>query len=561
MSDKVFKRKLTVTKIKAAVARTFKPFAPSAIVGYSTPYVAADNRNETMIDWNPQIRSADHETSQARSQITARSRDLVRNNGWAAGGVSKEVDAVIGSTFRPLSKPDHHALGLTVEWATDFKRRVESLWRRDSEDPRNFMDLTRDQTFGMMAGMAYRNYVMEGDALGIIFWRADRKCKTCMRVIDPDLLSNPMDAQDDEYLRSGVELDSDQVAIRYHFRRDHVSQSFSTVDAYQWDSVDREQDWGRPIVLHHFDKHRDGQTRGISRLAPIIEKLRMEDRYGRVELQAAVINAVLAAFIKSPMDPEAITDMLSEGDDGWSKYTADRKEYYDDRGEVSFAGAKLTHLYPGEDIGTVSAARPSAQFADFESAVLRHVASGLGISYEQLSSDWSKTNYSSARAAMIEIWRGWTSRRQSFAQGFCQPYYMAWLEEKVQNGEVELPPGAPDFYENWASYARCKWIGPGKGFVDPVKEAQAAALRVSLGLSNLEDEAAELTGGDFTENIAQIAREIEMMPEGMLHPSQESFAKLMGTKGKATKPGKAKPQAARVAPTEDAPESTEETTE
>ena len=108
---------------------------------------------------------------------------------------------------------------------------------------------------------------------------------------------------------------------------------------------------------------------------------------------------------------------------------------------------------------------------------------------------------------------------------------MAWLEEKIDRGQIVLPRNAPDFHENWAAYAGAKWIGPGKGFVDPVKEVTAAAMRVALAFSTLEDEAAELTGSDYFENQAQIKREIAAMPEGVLHPAQESFAKLIGHNG------------------------------
>jgi hypothetical protein len=52
-----------------------------------------------------------------------------------------------------------------------------------------------------------------------------------------------------------------------------------------------------------------------------------------------------------------------------------------------------------------------------------------------------------------------------------------------------------------------------------------------MGLSTLEDEAAELTGSDYADNMEQIGREIEGMPEGVLHPAQETFAKLLGHNG------------------------------
>lgn len=513
-----------------------------ALSGAPTPYQGGDRgSNEAMVNWSPSLRGPDSEILRDRDTLVARARDLSRNNGWVAGALSTEVDAVIGGTFRPLAKPNWRRLGLDETWAMEWKSAVEALWLADAEDARFYQDAARQQPISQLFGLAYRSYLLDGDAVGVVEWHPDRPVRTVLRVVDPDLMSNPFDLVDDANLRGGVELDVDGAAIAYHFRQAHRGDLWAGTDAFRWERIAREEAWGRPVVLHFFDKLRDGQTRGVSRLAPIIEKLRMEDHYGRVELQAAVINAVLAAFVKSPMDPEAIGDLLSEEPGAWDKYNEDRGAFYEQRGGVRMAGAKIPHLYPGEEIGTIPSARPAAQFADFERAVLRHIAAGLRTTYEQLSSDWSQVNYSSARAALIEVWRGWTARRTGFATGFCQPYFMGWLEEKWDAGLLPAPASAPDFHANWAAYARVKWIGPGKGFVDPVKEAQASAMRVALGLSTLEDEAAELTGADWTENLTQIKREIAALPEGALHPMQESFAKLIG--GQAADQGVAREEA------------------
>ncbi|ETX26860.1 phage portal protein [Roseivivax isoporae] len=496
----------------------------------ATPYTAADSAIDTLAGFLPENRAIDAEILPGRDRVSARARDLVRNNGWATGAIAKEVDSVIGANFRPLLKPDWRALGLSAEWARAFKEAVEARWRSYADDPRKLADTTRSQTVSQMFGTAYRTYLVDGEALALLNWRRFRPTKTTLRLVDPDLLTNPNGGADTAGLRGGVEISRDGAARAYHFRQGHPATTWANyADAFRWKRIAREGRNGRPQVLHFFDKVRDGQTRGISRLAPIVEKLKMEDHYSRVELQAAVINAVLAAFIKSPMGPEVIDELFGEGDgQAFLGYQAARSEYYRDRPGMKIGGARVQTLYPNDEIGMVNTARPAAQFADFESAVLRHIASGLGVSYEQLASDWSKTNYSSARAAMIEIWRGFAARRTTFAQGFCQPFFMAWLEEQVMDGHIPLPSGAPDFYAFWPAYARTKWIGPGKGFVDPVKEAQAAAMRVALGLSTLEEEAAELTGTDYADNMEQIRSEIDAMPEGTLHPMQESFAKLLG---------------------------------
>jgi lambda family phage portal protein len=524
--------KQVYAKVRPGSVR-LKANAAARDVGFNgtAPYVAGDSSIDTMQGFQPSTMAPDAEIGPGRNRITARARDLVRNNGWAAGAVAKEVDSIIGGNFRPLCKPDWRALGLDADWAREFKDVVEARWRSYADDPRKLADTTRSQTVSQMFGTAYRTYLIEGEALAVVNWRKRLETSTTLRLVDPDLLSNPNDGADRQSRRGGIDLTRDGAAFAYHFRQGHANSAWSGMQGFRWKRIRREGRMGRPQVIHFFDKLRDGQTRGVSRMAPIVERLRMEDHYSKVELQAAVINAVLAAFIKSPMGPDAMDEMFSEGDaKGFLDMQTDRSKFYSSNG-IKIGGARVSTLYPNDEIGMVQTARPAAQFADFESAVLRHVASGLGISYEQLASDWSKTNYSSARAAMIEIWRGWTARRTAFAQGFCQPFFMAWLEEQIMDGHIELPSAAPDFYANWTAYARAKWIGPGKGFVDPVKEAQASAMRVALGMSTLEEEAAELTGTDFADNVEQINREIEVLPDGTLHPMQESFAKLLGHNG------------------------------
>lgn len=67
-------------------------------------------------------------------------------------------------------------------------------------------------------------------------------------------------------------------------------------------------------------------------------------------------------------------------------------------------------------------------------------------------------------------------------------------------------------YENHYAYTRCKWIGPGRGWVDPVKEAQACQIRMDIGLSTLEAECAG-QGLDWEEVLEQRAREKAKLTE------------------------------------------------
>ena len=68
-------------------------------------------------------------------------------------------------------------------------------------------------------------------------------------------------------------------------------------------------------VVHAFEPGRAGQYRGVSVLAPIIKRLRMLGRYDEAELQAAVLNAVMAAFVESPFDHDQFASALGGGEE------------------------------------------------------------------------------------------------------------------------------------------------------------------------------------------------------------------------------------------------------
>jgi capsid protein len=91
------------------------------------------------------------------------------------------------------------------------------------------------------------------------------------------------------------------------------------------------------------------------------------------------------------------------------------------------------------------------------------------------------------------------ARKEHFAQAFMAPIYAAWLEEAIDRGIIALPKGAPNFAEAKAAYCSAKWIGPGRGWIDPHKEATAATERLAAGLSTLERECAE-QGEDYRQS-------------------------------------------------------------
>ena len=500
--------------------------------GWRQPFDAASQTSQEFLGWNPGLGSPDADHNPNRDVIVARLRDMVRNDGWAAGAVARLTDAVVGPRLRLAARPDQRALrtqarGFDAVWAKEFAKAAEAGFRQWAYDPAKWCDTSRRHNFAQIQRLAFRTFLVEGDAMAAIPWRPARRSPgraryaTTLQLIHPDRLSNPNLLMDTREIRGGVEMDEDSAAVAYHFRDALPADAYAFADAYRWTRMPRETDWGRPNLVHHFEAEDIGQVRSSGGvLKPILAPLKMVSRYDQVELQAAIINAVFATFIESPFDAvRDAFDMTAGTAQGPPAYVQQATQMFGE-GALRVNGAVVPRLFPGEKINSISANRPSGNFEAFEGAVLRKVASAVGLTYEQLTQDWSKTNYSSARAALIEVWRGMDRRRDDFANGFCTPLYGALLEEMMDLGELPLPAGAPDFHDMRAAYCGCEWIGPGRGFVDPVKEALGAQLRIETGLSAPQIEAAELSGMDLEEILDMQAAAVALYRErGLTLPS------------------------------------------
>ena len=487
--------------------------------GSRTPYDAADNVGEHLANWQPYLWSPDGELNMYRDRIVSRVRDLVKNDGWASAAVTRTLDSVIGADFRPIAKPDYQALRAMTGnkafdhvWADEFGEAIEAHYRQWASDTSKWCDVSRKNTLAQMLRLAFRHKIVDGDALGLMYWLPERIRKgaryaTAVQLIDPDRLSNPQLRFDSHVLRGGVEVDAHGAAVAYHIRRAHQGDWFSASESLHWDRIERETAWGRPIVVHDFDSDRAGQHRGgAGILAPVVQRLKMLIKYDGTELDAAIINAIFGAYVESPFDPEFVEKALGE-EEGLNAYQEMRTDYHS-RKQTSLNGARMPILFPGEKINAVAAERPASNFAEFENAMLRNVAAGTGLSTQQISQNWADVNYSSYRAAMLEAWKTIDRRRVDFGVGFGSQIYCAFLEEVMEVENLPLPKGAPDFIDARTAYARAKWMGPGRGNVDPVKERQGAIMGVASGLSTLEDENAEASGADWRDVISQRAIEV-----------------------------------------------------
>lgn len=457
--------------------------------------------------WRPMPGFAGADAYGERETILGRARDLDKNNGWINGGLDRRVESVIGGSIRLSAQPAIELLNRDYEWRMKWTGDVQARFKVWGNDIARRCDARQQLTFGQIAKLAYLTYIRDGEcAAEIRDSRRGLPNTTNVLLFEAERISTPSGRATEEgpLLRNGIAFDVNGAATGYWVRLRHPSDYTGRPVLDSWQFVPRFGKTGRHKLLHVFSPRYAEQNRGVSRLAEAMVPARMMDRVDRAEVQAALKSAVLSFFIKSPGTVEELEQALAPtGKDELAGLTwlDDYLDYRTDH-PVRMDGANIVHLLPEEDVVTPDRSSPNSNYPMFARFVLQKIAGSLGISYPQLSQDWSGINYSSARALLNELWRSFMEDRQFFTQAFCTPVYAAWLEVEVANGDVKIPGGPLNFYRSKTAITMAEWIGPGRGSVDPLKEANAANLDTAAGRTSTVAQILE-SGRDPSDVLAE----------------------------------------------------------
>lgn len=509
------------TQMKQEVAETIDSLiAPgySKEMALGGAYEAADKFDRSMALWNPPMLSADREIIPNKPQMEARVRDMLRNDGYVQSGQVLHRDNIVGSMFMLNAKPDYKVLGLDESWAEEFQQEVEAKFTLAAESTNCWMDASRTNTLTGLVRLAVGVYAASGEVLATVEWLREnpRPFRTAIQMVDIDRLGTPYEYAMDGFVRGGVRLDSRGAPLGYYIRKAHPADYDRGNDASDFKYIPTRKPWGRLQVLHIKEQFRAEQTRGVADMVAGLKELRITKRFRDITLQNAVVNAMFAASIESELPTEAVFSQLGGNNIGQgvaeyaAAYLGAVAQYTGGSRNMQIDGVKIPHLFPGTKLALHPAGNPGGVGQDFETSLLRYIASILGVSYEQLSKDFTKTNYSSARAAMTETWKFMQSRKRIVADRFASSLYQLWFEEVLNAGQLETMKfsKAPNFYEGLNSEAYCaaEWIGAARGQIDELKETQASVLKLKYCLSTHEAELSRL-GKDWRAVYSQLARE------------------------------------------------------
>jgi lambda family phage portal protein len=139
--------------------------------------------------------------------------------------------------------------------------------------------------------------------------------------------------------------------------------------------------------------------------------------------------------------------------------------------------------------------------------MLRGISSGLLVSYESLTGDLSKVNFSSIRAGAIveqDIWRDFQA---FFKEHLFDDVFSAWTRNAYLAGALAIQQADYDRVLESAA-----WQARGWGYVNPQQEVEADVVAINNGLDTITSVLAD-RGLDIEEVIAERKAEMDLFAQ------------------------------------------------
>lgn len=404
--------------------------------------------------------NASHSVSLARLRDVA--RDLVRNNPHAISALETIVDHAVGRGILPVEK--------SVNWnAWAYTTDVDADGRCD------IVGLTQ---------AVMRTVVEAGEVLVRRRWRKPSDPLALpmqLQVLEPDFLDTGKDQAltNGGRIVHGVEFDPIGRRVAYWLFPQHpgasqLSSRIAFAASYRVPAVD---------VLHIFKAGRPGLVRAPTWFAPVLLRFKDFDEYEDATLVKQKIAACLAVLTT---DTSGNNEALGTGDD---TVTPAIDELYP---------GMVKALQPGQDIQIVQPPQVR-EYSDYVSTTLRSIATGIGVTYEDLTGDYTNLPFSAARMSRIRHWarvEGW--RNRMLIPQFLQPVWRWHTEAEAIFGRTVTPV--------------TDWTAPALPMIDPQAEGLGVMRQVRGGVKTFS-EAIRERGYVVDEFLREYAEDLKRLDE------------------------------------------------
>lgn len=464
----------------------------------------------------PKNQSADSEMLGPFGADAARAwaRSFVRDNAYACGVVETIATAVVGCGINAQSMvedPD----GRDLEAINDARDKVWNEWCE-------VCDINGELTFAEVQFLAFRELIEAGEVLvrcipvGLSTDGIRRPVPLALEMIDADRLALDRDTwayrETGNRVIRGIEMDQRGKPLAYWIYPEHPNSPYINLNRTP-DRIPASE------ILHLYMKDRIGQSRGVTKFAPVLNSIRDLGVYIDNELQASAVASCFTAVIKTDTPAGSIAPGLN---DETTDEAGNALEYLEP--------GLVARLRPGESIEGVNPGRPNSGAEPWINLMVRNIGVGVGLGYEKVSRDYSRTTYSSARTAELEDRRRFKRYQKYLIAHLCQPVWDRFCEAAASVNKLTNDGTFPllsELLDDRRSLAPVSWQVPEWEWVDPQNEQAASVSAIENNMSTLQRECAKL-GINWRDVLRQRSKEKQAELEYGVRPldAQEVEAEI-----------------------------------
>ena len=259
-------------------------------------------------------------------------------------------------------------------------------------------------------------------------------------------------------------------------------------------------------ILHVFHKEYASQIRGIPQCASSLSTMDNIKKYLKYVISRMNLLAAMPLFAKSA-NPNA----LNSGSISLPNSSTDETK---PNSPIKWSKPGSIEMLPeGVEIQNVDFKSTDMNHQSYID-MLFHITSGaLGISYEELSNDYSKSNYSSSRLSRISEQTNYKLIQKMLIEKILKPLFNAWIVNERNNNRIRI---SENQVEELMHGDGAKWITKTFSPVDPEKAIKANAEAVSAGFKTKSDVLEEM-GSSINEFASTLSKEQEVIPNETVH--------------------------------------------
>jgi len=410
-------------------------------------------------NWKGSSGSVNAELAGGINVIRNRARDLIANNGYIKHALKVLCSNIVGT-------------GISPKYDDDKLKKLWAIWSRLECDANGMLGI------GGLQSQIVRAMWADGEVLVRFRIRRPEDGLTVplqLQVLEADYLDTQKTGETSNgFCICGVQFNFVGQRLGYWLFDKHPGEIAALPRSLTSRFVPASE------ILHLFDPlGRPGQVRGISEFAVSIWKARDLDDYQDAHSIRKKIEACFAAFITT--DDTHLTI-------GQTAVQPKAKE----RRVEELSPGLIQYLKPNETIN-FSNPQSSDGYEETVRVDLRAIAAGTGISYEQLTGDYSQVNFTSGRMGKMEF-KAMVEQFQwlVFIPMFCDKVAAKFAQVAYLNGNISKPDILP-----------VSWTAPRIPLLDPLREGQGYKVMREMNVMSRQQIIREL-GDDPDEVDAEI---------------------------------------------------------